>query len=261
MNFPSARFTGLALLLALPALIGCGSSPKKAQSLPVAPPVDPATAASVTGTVKFQGTPPVLRPIDMSAAPACVKANPSPVVPPVVITGADGTLANVVVYVKSGLGHYRYPAPQTPVTLNQKGCMYVPRVVALMVGQSFEVHNSDLWLHDVHPMLRNNRPFSISELPGRSVKASFQEPEFAVSVGCMIHPWMRAYLFVFDQPYFAVTSKDGAFSLKNLPPGTYTIEAWHEGDQPLDQTVVLGPKESKSISFTFVAPGSTGQRG
>jgi hypothetical protein len=247
----------LALCAALAfVLSGCGKAQSKATPPPPAPPVDPATVASVTGTVKFQGTPPVLRPIDMSAAPACVKVNPKPVVPPVVITGKRDGLANVVVFVKSGLGNYLYPAPQTPVRLDQKGCMYVPRVVALMVGQPLEVNNSDLWLHDIHPMLRNNRPFSISELPGRTVKTTFLEPEFAVSVGCMIHPWMRAYLFVFDQPYFAVTSKDGTFSLKNLPPGTYTIEAWHEGNRPLDETVVLGPNDSKQISFTFQAPSA-----
>ena len=262
MKFFTARLIGVALLLVLPiVLIGCGNTAKKAATLPPAPPVNPATAALITGTVTFDGNPPHFRPIDMTAAPACVKANASPVFPPVVVTGAHDALANAVVYVKTGLGHYAYPAPQTPVTLNQKDCMYVPRVVALMVGQPFEVHNSDFWLHDVHPMLRNNRPFSISELPQRAVKTSFQEPEFAVTVGCMIHPWMRAYLFVFDQPYFAVTSKDGTFSLKDLPPGTYTVEAWHEGDQPLDQTVVLGAKESKPISFTFHGAASSGQRG
>ncbi len=245
-NFRLVFYATFALVLA-----GCGTGSRKTSPAPLAPPVNPATAASITGTVKFQGTAPVLRPIDMSAAPACVKANPSPVTPPVVLQGANGGLANVVVYVKSGLGRYRYPAPQSPVVLNQKQCMYVPRVVALMVGQPFEVHNSDLWLHDIHPMLRNNPPWDKSQLPGSVYNASFENPEFAVVIGCMIHPWMRAYLFVFDQPYFAVTSGDGAFSLKNLPPGTYTIEAWHEGNQPLDQTVNVGPKESKSISFTF----------
>jgi hypothetical protein len=251
-NSRLAFFVAFALVLG-----GCGSGSRKAPPAPLAPPVNPATAASISGTVTFQGTAPVLRSIDMSAAPACVKANPSPVRPPVVVTGANGGLANVVVYVKSGLGHYRYPAPQSPVDLNQKRCMYVPRVIVLMVGQPFEVHNSDLWLHDIHPMLRNNRPWDKSQLPGSVYNASFENPEFAVVIGCMIHPWMRAYLFVFDQPYFAVTTDDGKFSLKNLPPGTYTIEAWHEGNQPLDQTVVVGPKESKSISFTF-RPASAG---
>jgi hypothetical protein len=252
-----ASHSRLALLTAFVFVwSGCA---KTASQAPLAPPVDPATAASITGTVQFQGSRPVLHSIDMGAFPACVQANSSRIVPPVVVTGKNDALANVVVFVKSGLGRYRYPAPQTPVTLDQKGCMYVPHVVALMAGQPLEVANSDLILHDVHPMLRNNPSFSLSELPGRApVETTFQEPEFAVSVGCMIHPWMQAYLFVFDQPYFAVTTTDGTFTLKNLPPGTYSIEAWHEPHQTLDQTVVLGAKESKTISFAFHSPSAGG---
>jgi plastocyanin len=246
------RFTSLVLLFT-----GCGKTPSKASPPP--PPVDPATAASISGTVKFAGTPPVYSPIDMSASPACVKANPSPVVPPVVVTGKHDALANVVVFVKSGLGHYRYPVPRTPVTLDQKGCMYDPHVVALMVGQSFHVANSDPTLHDVHPLLRNNPSWDTSQLPGTPpMNTTFAGPEFADPIVCMIHPWMRGYLFVFDQPYFAVTSKDGIFALKNLPPGNYTIEAWHEPNQTLDQTVELGPRNSKTISFTFQYPSIGG---
>ncbi|MGH9715460.1 MAG: carboxypeptidase regulatory-like domain-containing protein [Candidatus Acidiferrales bacterium] len=231
------------------ATAGCGNG---ASNEPLAPPVDPATAASITGTVTFVGTPPVLHPIDMSAAPACVKANPTPVIPPEVVTGADGDLANVVVYVKSGLGHYRYPVPQTPVVLDQKNCMYAPHVLALMVGQPFSVANSDPTMHNVHVMSRHNRQWSSSQPVGSApLKSTFERPEFAIPVLCNIHPWMRAYVFAFDQPYFAVTSTDGTFAIKNLPAGTYTIEAWHEQHQTLDQTVTLAPKESKKISFTF----------
>ena len=93
----------------------------------------------------------------MSAEAACVQANPSPVVPPIVVTGAHGALANVVVYVKSGLGSYRFDVPSAPVVLDQKGCMYVPRVLAVMANQSFEVHNEDQTIHNVHPMPRENR--------------------------------------------------------------------------------------------------------
>lgn len=246
------RATWIALLGAMALIFsasGCGNS---ANNEPPAPPVDPATAASITGTVTFEGTPPVRRPIDMSASAACVKANPTPVVPSDVVTGANSALADVVVYVKSGLGHYRYPAPQTPVILDQKNCMYTPHVLALMVDQPFSVANSDPTMHNVHVMARHNRQWSSSQpVASAPLKSTFERPEFAIPVLCNIHPWMRAYVFAFDQPYFAVTGTDGAFTIKNLPPGTYTIEAWHEPNQTLDQTITVAPKESKSIAFTF----------
>lgn len=249
MNSRVPRIALVGAFSLILAATGCGSN---TSNEPPAPPVDRATAASITGTVTFAGTPPELRPIDMSASPACVKANPSPITPPDVVTGANGALANVVVYVKSGLGQYRYPAPQAPVLLDQKNCMYAPHVLALMVGQPFEVANSDPTMHNVHVMTRHNRQWSSSQPVGSApLKSTFLRPEFAIPVLCNIHPWMRAYVFAFNQPYFAVTSTDGMFAIKNLPPGTYTIEAWHEPNQTLDQTVTLAPKESKSISFAF----------
>lgn len=229
--------------------VGCGSG---SSNEPLAPPVDPATAASISGMVTFEGTPPALRPIDMSASAACVKANPKPVFPPDVVTGPNGALANVVVYVESGLGKYRYPVPQTPVVLDQKNCMYTPHVLAVMVGQPFSVANSDPTMHNVHVMARHNRQWSSSQpVASAPLKSTFERPEFAIPVLCNIHPWMRAYVFAFNQPYFAVTGTDGRFSIANLPPGTYTIEAWHEPHQTIDQTVTLAAKESKSMSFTF----------
>jgi hypothetical protein len=231
------------------AVAGCGNS---ASNLPLAPPVDPATAATITGTITFEGAPPATQPIDMSASPACVKANASPVFPPDVVTGANGALANVVVYVKSGLGHYRYPAPKTPVVLDQKNCMYTPHVLAVMVDQPFQVANSDPTLHNVHVMTRHNRQWSSSQpVASAPLKSTFGRPEFAIPVLCNIHPWMRAYVFAFEHPYFDVTGTSGTFTIKNLPPGTYTIEAWQEQYKTLDQTVTLAPRESKSISFTF----------
>ncbi len=188
----------------------------------------------------------------MSASATCVKANPAPVLPQDVVTGPNGGLANVVVYVKSGLGHYRYPVPQTPVVLDQKNCMYTPHVLAVMVGQPFSVANSDLTMHNVHVMARHNRQWSSSQPVGSApLKSTFERPEFAIPILCNIHPWMRAYIFAFDQPYFAVTGADGAFAIRNLPPGTYTIEAWHEPNQTMDETVTLAPRESKMMTFTF----------
>lgn len=246
------RVTRLALLGAAAwifAAAGCGTG---TTNLPPAPPVDPATAASITGTVAYQGALPALRPIDMSASAACVKANPAPVIPPDVVTGPNGALANVVVYVKSGSGRYRYLVPQTPIVLDQKNCMYAPHVLAMMVGQPFSVANSDPTMHNVHVMARHNRQWSSSQpVDSAPLKSTFDRPEFAIPVLCNIHPWMRAYVFAFDQPYFAVTGTNGAFTIRNLPPGTYTIEAWHEPHHTLDQTVTLAPQESKAITFTF----------
>ena len=248
-----ARPVVLSLCMAL-VITGCGKKESDESSQPPAPTavVDPSTAGSITGTVKLEGTPPAFKPIDMSAEAVCVQANPAPVVPPIVVTGPRGALANAVVYVKSGLGSYRFDTPSTPVVLDQKGCMYEPRVLAMMVSQPFEVHNEDQTIHNVHPMPRENKPWNKSEPVGDPpIRATFTKPEIAIPIACNIHPWMRAFLFVFAHPYFDITSKSGEFALRNLPPGTYTIEAWQERFGAQDQTVTIGSTETKSIEFTF----------
>jgi hypothetical protein len=241
------------------AIIGCSKKESEEPTEPPAPTavVDLATAGSISGTVKLEGAAPVFKSIDMSAEAVCTQANPTPVVPPIIVTGAHGALANVVVYVKSGLGSYRFDIPSTPVVLDQKGCMYTPRVLAVMATQSFEVHNEDQTIHNVHPMPRENHAWNKSEPVGDPpIVASFSKPELAIPIACNIHPWMRAFMFVFAHPYFAITPKTGEFELKGLPPGTYTIEAWHERFGFQDQTITLGPKESKLVDFVFHAPTS-----
>ncbi len=247
----------LLFFVVLSGITGCS---KRESEEPVEPPaptavVDPVTAGSISGTVRLEGAPPAFRPIDMSAEAACVQANPSAVVPPIVVTGARGALANVVVYVKSGLGSYRFDVPSSPAVLDQKGCMYVPRVLAVMTNQPFEIHNEDQTIHNVHPMPRENRAWNKSEPVGDPpIVATFTKPELAIPIVCNIHPWMRAYLFVFAHPYFEITPETGEFALKNLPPGAYTIEAWQEKFGAQDETITLGPKESKSLDFVFHWP-------
>jgi len=232
------------------ALVGCGHG--KSESAPPAATVDPATAGSVIGAVTFQGSPPPAKTIDMSASTACVQANPKPVFAQTVVTGDKGALANVVVYVKEGLGNYRFDTPSETAVLQQKNCMYEPHVVALMTGQPFEVQNNDPTMHNVHPMPKHNRQWSNSQPVGSAaLHETFTHAEFAMPVLCNVHPWMRALVFVFDHPYYAVTARDGNFMLKNLPPGTYTIEAWHETLGAQDQTVSISPRESKTVVFTF----------
>jgi len=247
------RPAGLSFLALVLVITGC-SKKESEEPQPPAPTavVDPSTAGAITGTVKLDGPPPQFRPIDMSAEAACVQANLTPVVSPIVVTGAHGALANVVVYVKSGLGSYRFDTPSTPVVLDQKGCMYTPRVLAVMVNQPLQVKNEDQTIHNVHPMPRENKAWNESEPVGEPpIQRTFTKPELAIPIACNIHPWMRAFLFVFANPYFDITPQSGEFALKNLPPGTYTIEAWHERFGMQDQTVTIGPKESKSIDFTF----------
>lgn len=179
--------------------------------------------------------------------------------PPVVITGKHGELANVVVWVKSGLTHRRYAAPAKPVILDQNGCMYDPRVVALMTDQPLWVENHDQTEHEVHVVAKHNPQWSTTQPAGSPpYKVSFKNPETAIPILCKVHPWMRAYAFVFNNPYFAVTSKNGTFDLKNLPPGTYTIETWQENYGVQDRRVTLAPHATKTISFVYHAKSSKG---
>lgn len=243
-------------------LIGCGKKQKEeTQEQPAAPAatktVDMATVGSVSGTVKLEGAPPAYRPINMSADPNCVKANPKPVYPEEVVTGPGGTLGNVVVYVKSGLEGYAFTTPAEPVVLDQKGCMYSPHIVALMAGQEIQILNSDQTTHNIHPMPADNREWNRSQPPGSAaITDTFARSEVAIPVKCNVHPWMKCYIAVMKNPYYQVTSKNGAFDLKNLPPGAYTIEAWQEKYGPVDQQVTIGAKESKTINFTFKAASS-----
>jgi len=251
LEIRSAAFA--LVLLFVPAFFGCSKKhSNEATNQEATAVVDPSTAGSITGMVKFEGTPPVLRPIDMSAEAACVQANPRPVRPPIVVLGEHGALAGVVVYVKSGLGRYHFETPKNPAVLDQEGCLYEPRVLALMTNQPFEVKNTDPTTHNVHPIPRENRPWNRSIGAGEApYVTTFSHAELAIPVVCNIHPWMRAYLFVFAHPYFDVTTKSGSFQLKNLPPGTYTIEAWHERFGTQDASVTIAAKQSQALSFTF----------
>jgi hypothetical protein len=254
------KFRPVIFLITL-ALITAGCSKKNSEETSAPPEptalVDPATAGSIGGSVKFEGTPPTFHPIDMSAEPICVQAHPKPIAPPIIELGPHDALADTVVYVKSGLGSYHFDTPKDPAVLDQKGCMYVPRVLALMTNQPLAFKNTDPTTHNVHPIPRENKPWNRSLAAGEQPYiATFPHQELAIPVACNIHPWMRAYLFVFAHPYFDVTTKTGTFDLKGLPPGTYTIEAWHERLGVQDATVTIGPKGSKSVSFTFKSPES-----
>jgi len=208
-------------------------------------------AASVRGVVKFEGTVPKAKPISMSADPSCAKQHPSPVFAQEVATDPKGDLQNVIVFVSEGLGDRTFDAPTQAVVVEQKGCMYEPHVLAVRANQPLHVVNDDPTSHNIHPTPANNREWNKAEPPGTSLDESFAREEIAIPVKCNVHPWMRGYIAVFKHPFFAVTGKDGGFDLSNLPPGTYTIKAWHEKLGTSTQTVTISANETKEISFVF----------
>lgn len=228
-----------------------GSQESAAPPPPVENPVDPATAGNVAGRVTFAGTPPALPAQRMDSDPNCAQQGGSAPDESVVV-GADGALQNVFVYVKDGLGTLRFPVPSTALVLDQKGCRYVPHVLGAQVGQTVEVVNSDPTLHNVHATPLANQEFNTGQpLPGMKHVRRFTAREVMVPFKCDVHPWMRAYIGVLDHPFFAVTGADGSFQLTGLPPGTYTIEAWHERLGTQTQMVTIGAKETGNVAFSF----------
>jgi plastocyanin len=207
--------------------------------------------ASVKGVVKFQGVAPKGQPIDMSADPYCAKAHTGKVSSDEIVAGADGGLSNAIVYVSDGLGDRTFPVPPEPVVLQQKGCLYNPRVVALRTGQKLDVVNDDDTTHNIHPIPNNNREWNKTQPHGVPIEESFAREEIPITVKCNVHPWMRGYIAVFKHPFFAVTPKSGSFELKDLPPGTYTIKVWQEKLGTLSQSVTVGAGESKTLDFVF----------
>lgn len=249
------------------SIAGCGGgnkgstseAPAPAANAPAGKTVDQATAGEVSGSVKLEGAAPKMKAINMAAEPACANARTSPATSEEVVTGDGGSLANVVVYVKSGLDGYSFPAPSGAVKIEQQGCQYHPHVIALQVGQNVDVVNADQTTHNIHPIPKDNREWNESQPPGAApIEKSFTREEIAIPVKCNVHPWMKAYMAVLPNPYFQVTDKDGKFDLKNLPPGTYTLTAWHELYGTSDQTVTIGSKETKTVTFTFKAAAAAG---
>jgi len=220
-------------------------------------PWDPAAGtATVKGTVKFVGKPPQARGIDMAGADAkCAELHGGErLKPEAVVVNDNGTLRHVFVWVKTGAEGWSFPPPEGEAVLNQKGCMYEPHVQGMRVGQSLSVKTSDPTAHNVHGYGKTNRSFNRSQPPGAAdVVMTMKRDEASppMKVKCDIHPWMNAYIAVVAHPYYAVTGPDGSFELANLPPGTYTIEAWHEQYETIDQTVTVGDGETSTLEFTY----------
>jgi len=205
---------------------------------------------SITGKVTYSGPKPTIRNISMDANAVCSKIHPNGLPSPEVLLGADNSLQNVLVYVKAGPGVLgkQFPTPTEPVKITQTGCMFEPHVVAVMVNQHVEIANGDPSNHNIHVMAETNPTWNVTQTPQAPPKdVQFGKPELGLVLMCNIHPWMRVYANVLTNPYFAITGSDGSFTIKGLPPGIYTLEAWHERFGTQEKKVKVGAK----ADFTF----------
>ena len=215
---------------------------------------DTNSTASVLGRVRLEGTKPESAHINTASDPTCAKAHPGGVTSEDFVVGSEGTLENVVVFISDGMNDKSFDVPAEPVTIEQKGCVYKPHVIAVRANQKLKIVNSDNTLHNIHPVPTNNREWNKAQPGGSTLEETFAREEIAIPVKCNVHPWMRSYIAVFKHPYFAVTGKDGSFDLSNLPPGEYTLKAWHEKLGVMLQKVTVAAGENKKIEFVFKSP-------
>jgi plastocyanin len=209
---------------------------------------------SVTGKVLFKGKKPVMAEISAAKALAqCAALHKDPLRDESLVVNDDGTMMNVVVSVSAGVPARAYPVPPEAAVLDQKGCQYFPHVLAMMVGQKLVAKNSDTFLHNVHTMPQASETSNLAQPSKDETGAELKpvkSPE-VFHVKCDVHPWMSAWIAAFDHPYFSVTDDSGTFALTDLPPGKYTLTAWHEtlGTQKKEITIKAG--EPADVEFTF----------
>jgi len=215
-------------------------------------------ASTVTGTVTFDGKAPTLKPIAMDADPVCAKKHSAPVSNEMLVLGTGNTMGNIMVWVSKGLPAGKsWPVPKTPVTLDQNGCLYKPHVMGIMVGQQYRILNSDGVLHNIHTLPKINAAFNKGMPPTlKEATTVFDKPEEVFHIKCDVHPWMSAYVAVFTNPFFSVTSTDGKFTISGLDPGTYEITAWHERLGTQTASVTVSGSDTKTQNFKFAMPAA-----
>lgn len=209
-------------------------------------------AGTVSGKVTVEGQISRAKAINMSAEPSCAKMYPSPPTSEDVVVGPGGALKNVVVYISAGAADETAP-PSQPISIRQKGCRFTPHVVAMQVNQELQVANEDSTSHNIHPLPSVNREWNKAQLPGTAPLSETFARQEIIPVKCNIHPWMRGYFVVLKTSHYSVTGDSGAFTLNNLPPGKYTITAWHETYGTQTQELTITGNETMPINFVFKA--------
>jgi hypothetical protein len=212
---------------------------------------DDTGAGAIAGKISFSGTAPPPQTIKLSADPRCAAIHPDGLERhPVRVK--DGGLADVLVYVKSGLSESSFPTPSVPFLLDQVGCEYHPQMVAIMVGQPLRIRNDDDTLHNIHPRPKVNKEFNVGQpRKGMETTKTFEKPELMIPTGCEVHPWMRAYISVLAHPFFSVTTEDGSYEIEGLPDGEYEVEAVHRELKSVTGTVSVKDGKLSKLNLTL----------
>ena len=218
-----------------------------------------ASAGDITGVISFEGKAPKMRPLPLETNPDCKPLTTEKSLTEILLVSEAGELANVLVYVVGGLPEADYPVPEEEFVITQQGCVYAPHVFGVRAGQTIRIKNPDGINHNVHMLPEVNRPLNKTmNAQRRETTHKFREPEPPFSIKCDIHSWMQAYCAVFDHPFFAVSAKDGTYAIKDLPPGKYQLEAWHEhrrlGVQRIDVEVAAGGVTTANFIFSPANP-------
>lgn len=214
--------------------------------------IDPAQVGKITGIVRFDGEPPKREELSIGGSGGCPE-HPTPVFEESAVVH-DGRLANVFVWIKDGLEGWDVPPVRsTPCSMDQRGCLYVPHVLGMRVGETLRISNSDSkTTHNVNIRSRNNESLNPVQAPGgKPVEWKPEKREIGTSFECNVHPWMKAWVCVVDHPWFAVSGADGSFELAGVPPGDYVVEAWHEKFGKKTLNVSLDPASTAEANLAY----------
>jgi plastocyanin len=210
-----------------------------------------AATGTISGHVRLMGAAPPNPIIRMGADPQCSRAaSGRRVTQDIVLRSADGGLANAFVSLQGSFP--KTPVPTQSVVLDQKGCVFVPRVIGTRVGQTLEVKNSDSTGHNVHSMSTKGNAFNTGQpLAGMTNKFPLKATDVVMRVKCDIHSWMVAWVGVVPHPYFAVSGADGSFTIQRVPAGRHTIQVWHEAYGVLKMTVDVKAGQTATVDFAY----------
>ena len=208
--------------------------------------------AIVNGKVAFEGTAPAPKLINFGAEKQCaIMHGDKPPIDEAIVVNPNNTVKWALVYIKESISG-QFKAPDQPVVVHQKGCLFSPHAVGAMVGQKINFENDDSVLHNVRDNAKVNKMFNIAQpIQGMTTTKTFEQPEIGIQMRCDVHFWMSSYIHIFKHPFFAITGDDGTFTVKDLPAGNHTVEVWREKLGTQTQTLSVADGESKEVNFSL----------